>query len=36
VLGSDGRWVQGLAQPTHPANGGHGGAGVADGLGCID
>ncbi|MDT4940227.1 MAG: hypothetical protein QOJ34_316 [Pseudonocardiales bacterium] len=36
VLGSDGRWVQGLAQPTHPANGGHGGGGAADGLGCID
>ncbi len=39
VLGSDGRWVQGLARPTQPAhapkNGGGSGSG-ADGLGCID
>jgi LCP family protein required for cell wall assembly len=39
ILGSDGHWVQGVAQPPHPAGGGGSGHAKKDptgGLGCID
>ena len=36
ILGSDGHWVQGVAQPAHPGKSGHAKGDPTGGLGCID